>query len=132
MNEYITKALQHLALAYGPKAIDSAKEHANKIARIFLEKFKSGKDAEIFSHDVAVLDMNTLIETSRKYSVEGSSDGVAAMKIVTDNTNYIYLAYVKDRELLPVDQNHYVVIKASALTPEVIDLFEGQELIIIK
>ncbi|MDD6670122.1 MAG: hypothetical protein PUE54_10860 [Bacteroidales bacterium] len=132
MNEYIKKVLQHLALAYGPKAIDSAKEHANKIAHNFLEQFKSGKDAEIFSHDVAVLDMKTLTEISRKYCIEGSSNGVAAMKVFKDNLNFVYLAYVKDRELLPVDQNHYVVIKATALTPEVINSFEEDELIIIK
>ena len=60
------------------------------------------------------------------------SNGVAAMKVIKENYNIVYLAYVKDRELLPVEDNHYVVIKATALTPEVISLFDGHELVILK
>ena len=54
------------------------------------------------------------------------------MKVIKDNSNIVYLAYVKDRDLLPVEDNHYVVIKATALTPEVINLFEENKLVILK
>lgn len=135
MNENIERVVEYLVEEYGPtvwKAVkDTATDYINKRIGNFLESFKAAKNATIYNHNVVVLDLATLTEFGRKYRVS-SSDGVAAMKVVKNNTNIIYLAYTKNRELIPSKENCYVVIQASALTPEVINLFGSHELIILK
>lgn len=135
MNENIRKAVAYLVEEYGPIVLEAAKnatkEYIDERIGNFLESFKTAQNATIYNHNVVVLDLATLTEFGRKYRVS-SSDGVAAMKVVKSNTNIIYLTYTKNRELIPCEENCYIVIQASALTPEVINLFEGHELIILK
>lgn len=54
------------------------------------------------------------------------------MKTKQEDGYFIYLAYSKDRKLLPVANNKYLIIKAQALAKEVEDLFAESELIILK
>lgn len=135
MNENIKIVVEYLVEEYGPTVVNAVKdattEYINERIGKFLESFKAAQNATIYNHNVVVLDLATLTEFGRKYRVS-SSDGVAAMKVVKNNTNIIYLAYTKNRELIPNKENCYVVIQASALTPEVINLFEDHELIILK
>ena len=135
MNENIKKVVEYLVEEYGPTVVNAVKdattEYINERIGNFLESFKAAQNATIYNHNVVVLDLATLTEFGRKYRVS-SSDGVAAMKVVKNNTNIIYLTYTKNRELIPNKENCYVVIQASALTPEVINLFEDHELIILK
>ena len=135
MNENIKKVVEYLVEEYGPTVVNAVKDattdYINERIGNFLESFKAAQNATIYNHNVVVLDLATLTEFGRKYRVS-SSDGVAAMKVVKNNTNIIYLAYIKNRELMPSKENCYVVIQASALTPEVINMFEGHELIILK
>ena len=135
MNENIKKVVEYLVEEYGPTVVNAVKDATTEYIyeRIgnFLESFKAAQNATIYNHNVVVLDLATLTEFGRKYRVS-SSDGVAAMKVVKNNTNIIYLAYTKNRELIHNKENCYVVIQASALTPEVINLFEDYELIILK
>lgn len=135
MNENIKKVVEYLVEEYGPTVVnvvkDATTEYINERIGNFLESFKAAQNATIYNHNVVVLDLATLTEFGRKYRVS-SSDGVAAMKVVKNNTNIIYLAYTKNRELIPNKENCYVVIQASALTPEVINMFEDHELIILK
>ena len=135
MNENIKKVVEYLVEEYGPTVVNAIKdattEYINERIGKFLESFKAAQNATIYNHNVVVLDLATLTEFGRKYRVS-SSDGVGAMKVVKNNTNIIYLAYTKNRELIHNKENCYVVIQASALTPEVINLFEDYELIILK
>lgn len=135
MNENIRKAVAYLVEEYGPTVLEAAnnatKEYLDERIGNFLESFKTAQNATIYNHNELVLDLATLTEFGRKYRVS-SSDGVAAMKVVKNNTNIIYLTYTKNRELIPSEENCYIVIQASALTPEVINLFEGHKLIILK
>ena len=43
----------------------------------------------------------------------------------------LYLANVKERELLPAETNKYAIIKAKALTADVLGLFLDSKLVIL-
>lgn len=131
MNKYISEVVDYLIEEYGESVIDGTTKYAKEKVRKFIDSFKTALKMTIHNEDCVVLDMKLLTEISRRYRMS-CSNGVAAMKVIKENYNIVYLAYVKDRELLPVEDNHYVVIKATALTPEVISLFDGHELVILK
>lgn len=131
MNKYISEVVGYLIEEYGESVIDETTKYAKEKVRKFIDSFKTALKMTIHNEDCVVLDMKLLTEISRRYRMS-CSNGVAAMKVIKENYNIVYLAYVKDRELLPVEDNHYVVIKATALTPEVISLFDGHELVILK
>lgn len=131
MNKYISEVVDYLIEEYGESVIDETTKYAKEKVRKFIDSFKTALKMTIHNEDCVVLDMKLLTEISRRYRMS-CSNGVAAMKVIKENYNIVYLAYVKDRELLPVEDNHYVVIKATALTPEVISLFDGHELVILK
>ena len=44
----------------------------------------------------------------------------------------VYLAFLRDKELLPLNENRYVVIKAEGLSRDVETLFDGQSLVVLK
>ncbi len=131
MNKYISEVVDYLIEEYGASVIEETTKYATEKVGYFINSFKTALKTAIHSEDCVVLDMKLLKEISQRYRVS-CSNGVAAMKVIKDNSNIIYLAYVKDRDLLPIEVNHYVVIKATALTPEVISLFDGHELVILK
>lgn len=131
MNKYISEVVDYLIEEYGESVIDGTTKYATEKVGKFIDSFKTALKMAIHNEDCVVLDMKLLTEISRRYRMS-CSNGVAAMKVIKENYNIVYLAYVKDRELLPVEDNHYVVIKATALTPEVISLFDGHELVILK
>lgn len=131
MNKYISEVVEYLIEEYGESVIDGTTKYAKEKVGKFIDSFKTALKMTIHNEDCVVLDMKLLTEISRRYRMS-CSNGVAAMKVIKENYNIVYLAYVKDRELLPVEDNHYVVIKATALTPEVISLFDGHELVILK
>ncbi len=131
MNKYISEVVDYLIEEYGESVIDETTKYAKEKVGKFIDSFKTALKMTIHNEDCVVLDMKLLTEISRRYRMS-CSNGVAAMKVIKENYNIVYLAYVKDRELLPVEDNHYVVIKATALTPEVISLFDGHELVILK
>lgn len=131
MNKYISEVVDYLIEEYGESVIDETTKYATEKVGKFIDSFKTALKMTIHNEDCVVLDMKLLTEISRRYRIS-CSNGVAAMKVIKENYNIVYLAYVKDRELLPVEDNHYVVIKATALTPEVISLFDGHELVILK
>ena len=84
-----------------------------------------------FGKEVDVLDMPTLVDFAKKYIVKSSNETVA-MKVMQDDCYFIYLAYSKDRQLLPTQDNKYVIIKAQTLAKEVEELFAESELVILK
>lgn len=131
MNKYISEVVDYLIEEYAESVIEETTKYATEKVGKFIDSFKTALKMTIHNEECVVLDMKLLTEISRRYRVN-SSNGVAAMKVIKDNSNIVYLAYVKDRDLLPVEDNHYVVIKATALTPEVINLFKENKLVILK
>ena len=84
-----------------------------------------------YGKEVDSLDMKTLVDFSKQHFVEGSNE-IVAIKVEQPIGCFIYLAYSKDKELLPADKNNYLIIKAKSLTSEVKELFAESEIIILK
>lgn len=84
-----------------------------------------------YGEEVELLDMARLVGFAKEHIVKNSNE-IVVMRVKEDACCYIYLAYSRDRELLPSDSNRYLIIKARALSPEVDNLFKDSELIILK
>jgi hypothetical protein len=67
-----------------------------------------------------------------KENIVPNSNMVAALMDSTEDCYVVYLAYLRDKELLPVEENKYVTITAEGLSRDVDALFKGQQLIVIK
>lgn len=76
------------------------------------------------------LDKESLIHIAKKYIVEGC-DGIAAIKTQNKKEYIIYLAYMSGKELLPVENNNYIIIKTLSLTPDLEGLFGNEKCIIL-
>ena len=68
---------------------------------------------------------------AKKNIVSGATE-VVAYKTSKADSFIIYLAYSKEKELLPVEQNRYVIIKAEAVSGDINSLFGENKLIILK
>lgn len=99
--------------------------------KIFIDSFLSVAKAKTHVVEADFLDKETIVEIAKKYLVPDSTE-VALCKKIKNNTYYMYLAYTKDKELLPVEKNSYVIIKVKALSPDVIELFGENEFILMK
>lgn len=84
-----------------------------------------------YGKEVELLDLATLVGFAKEHIVKNSNE-IVVMRVKEVTCCYIYLAYSRNRELLPSDTNRYLIIKAQALSPEVNDLFKDSELIILK
>ncbi|HBJ77322.1 MAG TPA: hypothetical protein DDY68_06085 [Porphyromonadaceae bacterium] len=84
-----------------------------------------------FGKEVEELDMATIIAFIKEYMVEKSNE-VVALKTKQEEGYYLYLAYSKDRDLLPKEENKYLIIKAKTLSKEVEELFVNSECVILK
>ena len=84
-----------------------------------------------YGKEVDQLDMTTLVAFAKEYIVKNSNE-IVVMRVKEENSVFIYLAYSRNRELLPNDVNRYLIIKAQSLAPVVEDLFKESELVILK
>ena len=124
------------------KAMDYLVKQGDKIANKVKEEYLPLLDALVknitgeikgfaFGKEVEVLDMQTLVTVAKQY-VTANSNEVAAIRVKQDDGYFIYLAYSKDHQLLPIASNKYVIIKANTLADDVEELFKESELIILK
>lgn len=102
--------------------VDQIKENA--------QDFIDAAKLDVSFEAVDALTVTNLVDFSKKHMVAGSN-GVVAIKKSKDNVLYVFLAYVKDRELIPEDKNHYVVIEARSLAEDTKDLFGNLDLVIL-
>lgn len=116
---------------YGGKIVDEVKKEYLPLLEDLVKNFTGEMRGFAFGKEVGVLDMPTLVNFAKKYIVAKSNE-IVAMKVKQDDCYFIYLAYSKDRQLLPPAENKYVIIKAESLDKEVLDLFAESELVILK
>lgn len=76
------------------------------------------------------LKLDRLVEIA-KANIVPNSNQIAAILKKGDNSTIIYLAYCKDKELLPEKDNNYVIIEAEGINREIENLFGDNELIIL-
>ena len=85
--------------------------------------------AVLFKRDL--LKKDDIIQIAKE-NIVPNSNMVAALMNSTKDCYVVYLAYLRDKELLPVEENKYVTITAEGLSRDVDALFNGQQLIVIK
>lgn len=134
MNAIIEIAIQNLAeigLPIVEEKLNDALDSAVNQSKKFAESFQAALKSQIHILETDLLSKSDLIDISRKYMVAGCSE-VAATKKIKNNIYIVYLAYTKDKVLLPVKQNSYIIIKAKGLSPDVLELFGSDHYIILK
>ena len=91
----------------------------------------ASQPANVHVLEVNSLNQEELVNISKKYIVNDSKEVVVIRKTLKD-CYILYLAYSVNKELLPQEKNNYIVIKTNALTPDVLNLFGSEDLIILK
>ena len=82
-------------------------------------------------YEVEVVTKDKIVEIAKECMFPNCNEVVAMKKNGKDYDSIIYLAYSKDRELLPQEKNFYVIINAKEITKSVDELFGEKELIIL-
>ena len=72
------------------------------------------------------------ITEAAKNNIVPNSNMVAALLEKKEDIYIVYLAFLRDKELLPLNENRYVVLKAEGLSRDVETLFDGQPLVVLK
>lgn len=102
------------------------------VIKDLIESFKNEKKkTDTIMVRESLLNREKLIEIAKKHIVVGATE-VVAYKTSKLDSFIVYLAYSKNKELLPVEQNRYVIIKAEALSGDINSLFGDNKLIILK
>jgi len=124
----------------GNLVVDSAlKPLAEEFTRILSELFTLNDPAtpepelpqNTKVYDVDVITKEKLVEIARECIVPNCNEVVAMKKNGRGYERIIYLAYSKNKELLPQEKNFYVIINAKETSKSVDDLFGKYELIIL-
>jgi hypothetical protein len=119
-----------------PIVIEELKKKLEEVWQMLISSYnENSKESMSNVHKIVkekdLLKKDDLVEAARENIVSGS-DGVCAMLKKTDSKVFVFLAYLKDKELLPSDTNTYVILKAEAIARDVEVLFSNNELIILK
>lgn len=94
------------------------------------QDFIDAAKLDVSFETVDVLTVSDLVEFSKKHMVAGSN-GVVAFRKPKDDSIFVFLAYVEDRELIPEDKNHYVVVETKSLADDTKELFGDLDLVIL-
>lgn len=115
----------------GEEIIHEVTEEYLPLVEDFIKNMTGEIKGKAFGKEVDVLDLATLIDFAKKYIVNGSNE-IVAIRSKDADSYFIYLAYSQDRELIGIDKNRYLIIKAKQLADDVNQLFNESELIILK
>ena len=128
VKEMVGSALRRLREVAG-QTIEMVKDELRPLFDILVETV--GADGLTFGMEVELLEFSALVSFAKEHIVEGSNEIVVTRTKEQDAT-FIYMAYAHDRELLPKQDNRYLIIKATKLADDVEALFKESELIILK
>lgn len=130
--EVVIQNLRELAKEYGEKALQEIKdgkfdlrEHIKSWAYPELAK------ANIVPIQVEYLSKDKLVSTIKENKIPNSNE-VAALLRKGEKKVYLYTAFVKDGELIPVENNKYLVFVSDAIARDLESLFDGKELIVLR
>lgn len=127
--EVAIKKLQELKEKYGDKVLQYIKEGK------FREDLKNLAYPELAKADtvpfyVQLLTKDYVANTLKENIVPESNAAAALLRKDKDNI-YLYTAYLKDSELLPVENNKYLIFIADAIARDLEAIFDGKELIVL-
>lgn len=143
MNDLIESLIFELKVQLVEELLPYVKEQAEKVfkdlkkemipvMKDLVNSFKDGKEkTDTIMIQETLLNKKRLIAIAKEHLVVGATEVVAYK---TSKLDYfiVYLAYSKDKELLPVEQNRYIIVKAEALSGDINSLFGENKLIILK
>lgn len=116
----------------GRNTVEGIKKDAKELWNEFIQKIKEQKAPTcVVAQNVEILDSSKLLDIAKENIVKGANE-VYAMKKQKGDASFVYLAYGKDKEPFDKEHNKYVIIKAEALKSDVLSLFNGTELVILK
>ncbi len=96
------------------------------------EAIEAANKANIDFSEVETLDSMTFFNVCQGTILEEADAIAAYWNPATDGkANFIYLANVLNRQLLPVEKNKYAVIKAKSVVDDVKEVFGDEKLVII-
>ena len=116
---------------YGDKVLNKIKEEYVPLLDELIKNLTGETKGIAFGKTTGLLDMETLVSMAKQY-ITPKSNEIIALRTKEDDGYIIYLAYAKDRQLLPTQDNYYLIIKADELDKDVAALFEESELVILK
>ena len=131
--EIVSSQLTQLIVEVGGPVIQEkvgdAIDLAIKNSKDFFKSFNM--KAHNKAYDIDVLEKKGLIKIAKECMVSGSNEVIVTKK--THKNQYIvYLSYMKDKELIPIEKNIYLIIRSKAITPDILDLFGSEQYIILK
>ena len=139
----VRQLVQQLQEQFEPvieKGVQAVKERLNELSIQIIDEYlpqwidmvkRILRAKNVKSESFDILTKEDLINIARKYMVSGC-DSVAAFRQAESSEIFIHLTYCTEKELLPEENNCYVIIQAKSLDNEINDLFNESDLIILK
>lgn len=115
----------------GKKAIGEIAENTREQVNEFIEELNTEKEVDVDFREIELLNSSKLITLAKENIVDGANE-VYVWKKAYKSGMYINLAYGKDQELLEKDKNKFIILKAEALSADLLNMFEESELVILK
>ena len=129
VNDYVDSLFESLReKAHGAES--HVKTEWMPVIKQWVEDLKDMMSPNIKAQIVKTFSKNELIGLCKLYKVPGSN-GVAVDREERKGKQYIYAAYLKDKELLPREANMYIVIEAQSVNDDVKSLFSDSNLIVL-
>lgn len=132
LKEQFFKSVEQLGIWAKEKI--SSTDWEKKIDNFFSESFfpEIPENVKITKVEKELVNKADLIEIAKQNIVPNSNEVLAMLNDKGKKAYYLYLAYSKDKEMLPQEENNFIIIKADGLTKDLQSLFDGHELIILK
>lgn len=118
-------------LEEGKKAMGDIANNTKEQVGDFLKELNTKTAQNVEFKEVELLNSSKLITFAKENIVPGANEVYAWKKQYKDGI-YINLAYGNDQNLLDNDKNKFIIIKAEALTADLLNMFEESELVILK
>lgn len=140
MNPAITNAFRVAVETLKESAIPKAQETVANVAQQMVQSVEdyitstvSHIKSDVKYIDVEFLDKATFMQHAMNCKCAGANGLAALTRLDADGKGgYIYLANVKDRDLIAMENNKYVIIKADLISAEVKELWDNCNLIILQ
>lgn len=124
--------LKKIAKEFGEQTIQDMKEGTfdvrEKVTHLLNPELAK---ADIQTVEMEILNKAKLVQTLKEEMVAGS-DEVAAFLRKGKEKNYLYTAYLKNKELIPVENNKYFIFVADFIARDLESLFDNNELIVLR
>lgn len=118
-------------LEEGKKAMDDIVNNTKEQVGDFMKELNTETAKNVEFKEVELLNSSKLITFAKENIVPGANEVYAWKKQYKDGV-YINLAYGNDQNLLENDKNKFIIIKAEALTADLLNMFKESELVILK